>query len=266
MNSVTSPDSTAVGGARSLAADTGLVCCRELRPLLRDPFSVVFTLVQPLVFLAFFGPLLDTVAGIGGDSTLQWFVPGIIVMSALFGASATGSNLAEEIASGSYERMLVTPLHRSALLLGRAGKELVPTIAQAVVIMAVVIPFGFDLFPLGATAGLSLIAVFAVGLGALSHALALAVRDNQWMFWAIQQTVLFPLLLLSGILLPIDDAPGWITVLSRINPLTYIVNAARDLFANDFVASTIISGAVASAGVLIVGLAAGLKSVHNSAR
>ncbi len=226
----------------------------------------MFTLVQPLVFLAFFGPLLDQVEGIGSTSTLQWFVPGIIVMSALFGASATGSNLGEEIASGSYERMLATPLHRSALLLGRAGKELVPTVAQTIIILAATIPFGFDLHPLGAATALVLIVIFAVGLGALSHALALAVRDNQWMFWAVQQTALFPLLLLSGILLPIDGAPTWITVLARINPLTYIVDAARDLFAGDFVASTLTTGTGAALAVLIVGLAVGLTAVHNDGK
>ena len=66
-------------------ADTALVMGRELRPLLRNPFSLVFTLVQPLVFLALFGPLLPQVSGFEDGSSLQWFVPGIIVMSTLFG-------------------------------------------------------------------------------------------------------------------------------------------------------------------------------------
>src|SRR5687768_11875263 len=104
----------------SLFADTRTVFSRELRPGLRNPFTVVFSMVQPLVFLGLFAPLLPEVEG---GSALQWFVPGIIVMSCLFATSMTGSNLLFEIQTGSHERMLVTPLRRSALLIGRALKE-----------------------------------------------------------------------------------------------------------------------------------------------
>ena len=103
---------------------------RELRPTLRNPFSVIFTMVQPLFFLALFGPLLISVTGAGTAATLQTFVPGILVMSALFAASTTGSNLLLEIQTGSHERMLVTPLSRSSLLLGRALKEIVPLVGS----------------------------------------------------------------------------------------------------------------------------------------
>ena len=107
-------------------------CDRELKPVLRDPFSVVFSMIQPLFFLALFAPLLTSVTGLGQGSSLQWFVPGIVVMSCLFGASMTGSNLLIEMQTGSHERMLVTPLSRSSLLLGRALKEIVPVVVQAV--------------------------------------------------------------------------------------------------------------------------------------
>jgi ABC-2 type transport system permease protein len=102
----------------NLITDTSTVFSRELRPVLRNPFTVVFSMVQPLVFLALFAPLLPKVAG--GGSPLQWFVPGIVVMSCLFGTSMTGSNLLYEMQTGSHERMLVTPLRRPALLVGRA--------------------------------------------------------------------------------------------------------------------------------------------------
>lgn len=122
--------------------DTLTVLQRELRPTLREPISAVFSLIQPLVFLALFGPLLAGAAVLGHGSSLQWFVPGILVMSALFATSMTGSNLIVEIQSGSHERLLVTPLSRPALLLGRALKEIVPILLQAVIVMAIVVPFG----------------------------------------------------------------------------------------------------------------------------
>src|SRR6187455_2197542 len=145
--------------ARNLFRDTGLVMTRELRPVLHDPFSLVFGMIQPLVFLALFGPLL--VGSLGGQadtalggSVWQWFVPSILVMTALFGTSTVGANLLSEFQTGAHERMLVTPLSRQALLIGRALKEMVPLAGQAVVVVAVMLPFGFELHLRGALVGM----------------------------------------------------------------------------------------------------------------
>ena len=74
------------------------------------------------------------------------------------------------------------------------------------------------------------------GLGAFSNALAIASRKREWMFWAVQQSLLFPLLILSGMMLPLEAGPRWIQVVGAFNPLTYIVNAERALFAGSFTA------------------------------
>ena len=249
----------------TFAADTSLVLTRELRPVVRDPFSVIFAMVQPLVFLALFGPLLDQVSDLGTGSSLQWFVPGIVVMSALFAASTTGANLQQDIKTGAHERLLVTPLDRSALLVGRAFKEVVPVLLQTAIIVAVTIPFGFRFEPLGAVAGLLIVAAFAVGLGALSHALALAAKDNDWVFWGVQQTLLFPLLLLSGMLLPIEGAPGWMQALSQANPLTHVVDAERALFDGRFAEASVGWGVLSALVVLAVGLWVGVRATKASA-
>ena len=248
----------------TLVTDTMTVMTRELRPTLRNPFSVIFTMVQPLFFLALFGPLLISVTGQGTAATLQTFVPGILVMSALFAASTTGANLLLEIQTGSHERMLVTPLSRSSLLLGRALKEIVPLVAQASIIVAVVIPFGFKLELGGAVIGMAMLAVFGVGLGALSYTLALAVQSEDWIFWSVQQTLIFPLLLLSGMLLPLDDAPGWLQALSKLNPLTHIVDAERALFAGDVTDTVVLWGALSAAGLALVGLTVGIRAMQRA--
>jgi ABC-2 type transport system permease protein len=248
----------------TLVTDTMTVMTRELRPTLRNPFSVIFTMVQPLFFLALFGPLLISVTGEGTAATLQTFVPGILVMSALFAASTTGANLLLEIQTGSHERMLVTPLRRSSLLLGRALKEIVPLVAQASIIVAVVIPFGFRLELGGAVIGMAMLAVFGVGLGALSYTLALAVQAEDWIFWSVQQTLIFPLLLLSGMLLPLDDAPGWLQALSKVNPLTHIVDAERALFAGEVTEAVVLWGALSATGLALVGLTVGIRAMQRA--
>lgn len=260
----------ALSGVRTAFRDTAIVASRELKPVLRDPFSVVFSMVQPLFFLALFAPLLTSVSGVGvsgvagagGQGALQWFVPGIVVMSCLFGASMTGSNLLMEMQTGSHERTLVTPLSRSSLLLGRALKEILPVLVQAVIVVAVVAPFGFEVHPLGIVVGTVMLSVFSVGLGSLSYALALATRGQDWIFWTVQQTFLFPVLLLAGMLLPVDAGPGWLRTLSRANPLTYIVDAMRGLFAGSFDAGLTAQGMLAAVVVCALGLAVGLRSMR----
>ena len=85
--------------------------------------------------------------------------------------------------------------------------------------MVVMIPFGFVLYPAGAVIGFLLLAVFGVGLGSFSYALAIAVRKQEWMFWVVQQTLIFPLMILSGMLLPLESGPGWMQVASTFQPV-----------------------------------------------
>jgi ABC-2 type transport system permease protein len=244
--------------------DTMTVLVRELRPTLRSPFSVIFSMIQPLFFLSLFGPLLISISGEPAAEVLQTFVPGILVMSALFAASTTGANLLMEIQTGSHERMLVTPLSRPSLLVGRALKEILPLVAQASIIVLAVIPFGFRLEPAGAVLGLALLATFGVGLGALSYTLALAVQSDDWIFWSVQQTLVFPLLLLSGMLLPIEDGPAWLRTLSRFNPLTHIVDAERRLFDGDLADVHVLYGVAAALAVAVVGLTVGVRAMQRA--
>lgn len=247
--------------APGVLADTWNVMMRELRPVLRQPASVLFAMVQPLVFLGLFAPLLPEA---DGGSALQWFVPGIIAMTALMGASFTGSALTDEIMTGSHERLLVSPLSRSSLLVGRSLKEVVPMLMQTAIVLAVVTPFSFDLHLPGVLVGMAMLSLFSIGVGALSFALALVAKDQVWLFWTVQQTLIFPLLLLAGMLLPVDDGPGWLRTASSFNPLTYIVEAERALFAGSFPAGDVLAGFAAGAAVAALGLGVGLRVMNRA--
>jgi len=246
------------------ARDTWHVLTRELRPVVRDPFTLIFSLVQPLVFLGLFAPLLIGTSGAPASETLQWFVPGVLVMIVLFGTGATGSNLQYEMMTGSHERTLVAPLVRSSLLVGRALKEVVPILVQALLIVLIAWPFGFSIHPLGLVVGLALLAVFGIGLGSLSYALALATRDREWLFWGVQQTLIFPLLILSGMLLPLDAAPGWMRAVATVNPINGVVQAERALFAGDVGSAPVLWGWVAALALAAVGLAVGIRAMRRS--
>ena len=150
------------------------------------------------------------------------------------GSSMVGASLMQEMFTGSHERLLVSPLSRSSLLVGRALREIVPTLAQTLAD-----PGDRDavlLRPAPARRAGGHRACWrssASASAALSFALALASKDQDWLFWTVQQTVIFPMLLLAGMLLPVDDGPGWLRFASQLNPLTYVIDAERVLFAGD---------------------------------
>ena len=248
----------------NLARDTRNVLTRELKPVLRDPFTLIFSLLQPLIFLGLFAPLLIGDSGQPAGETLAWFVPGVLVMIVLFGTGSTGSNLQYEMMTGSHERTLVAPLARSSLLVGRALKEIAPIVVQALVIVLIAWPFGFAADLPGLLVGLALLAVFGVGLGSLSYSLALATKDREWLFWGVQQSLIFPLLILSGMLLPLDAAPDWMRVVASVNPVNWVVQAERALFAGELGDATVLWGWVSALAVAVVGLIVGVRAIRRS--
>ena len=125
------------------------------------------------------------------------------------------------------------------------------------------IPFGFRPSPAGAVLGLVLLGILGIGIGSLSYALAITVRRQDWVFWTVHQTVLFPLMILSGMLLPLESGPAWMRSLSQLNPLTHIVNAERDLFAGQL-SPDVGLGFLAAATTAAVGLLLGLRALRTS--
>lgn len=130
-------------------------------------------------------------------------------------------------------------------------------------ITLVAVPFGFRLYPLHVVVGLGVLGAFGVGVGALSYALAIFTRKQEWMFWMVQQSLLFPLLILSG-MLPLETGPDWMQAASKINPLTYVVDAERSLFAGSFDDTSILYGALAAVVTSGVGLLVGIRAIGRS--
>lgn len=241
-----------------------IVFAREFAPLRRQPLGLLFSMVQPLLFLLLFGSLLAGSGGMGGPAAWQWFVPGVLIMMCVFGPMMAGYSLLVELLGGSMERMLVTPLNRPAMLVGRVLKEFVTLLVQAALLIAVSVPLGFRPNLAGTLAGLALLVVLGVGLGALSFVLAIASKPSGTLFYLVTQTVMFPLLLLSGVLLPMDAAPGWVRAVAAVNPLRYVVDAERALFDGRFVAGPVLYGLLAAGLVAAVGLTLGTRSMRRA--
>jgi ABC-2 type transport system permease protein len=238
--------------------DTTTIFRREFVTVVREPLGLVFEMAQPLLFLFLFGSLLDGAVG----SSWQWFVPGILVMMCLTGPMSSGYNLLVELIGGSMERLMVTPVNRTALLIGRTLKEMAILFAQAVLIIVLALPLGLELHLAGAVTGVALLIVFGVGLGSLSFVLAIRSAPSGTLFYVVTQGLLFPLLLLSGVLLPMDSGPAWLRVIGDVNPVTYIVEAQRALFAGDLADVSVLYGAAMSFAVAALGLWLGNRAMR----
>jgi ABC-2 type transport system permease protein len=232
--------------------ETRLVLGYELGKTRRRPVWAAFGLTQPLLWLALFTPLLDRVAapGLRRGGALEFFVPGLLLLLILYGAMFVGYGLLAQVRAGVVERLAVTPASRLALVLGRVAHDLVVVVAQALVLLALAVPAGLRPSPAGTAAFLVLVGLAGVAAASFSYVIALAVRDENAMASTLNFLTL-PLLLLSGVLLPLDLAPRWLRLLAAANPLSHAAEAGRDLLGGQLAA-----GSVAVAFALTTGLAA----------
>jgi ABC-2 type transport system permease protein len=214
--------------------DTWLVFGRYLGLFLRNPVWVVIGVVQPLLYLLLFAPLLKSIAAMPGfppGGAYNVFVPGLLIQLGLFGASGVGFSLIAELRFGVVERLRVTPVSRLALLLGRALRDILTLLIQSLLLVLVALPFGLHIHPVGLLVMLGLLALIGLLFASVSYALALWLKSED-AFAPLLFTATLPLLLLSGVLLPLNLAPGWLRAIANANPLAYAVDAARALFNN----------------------------------
>jgi ABC-2 type transport system permease protein len=211
--------------------DTWLIFRRSLGLTIRQPVWVIFGLTNPVLYLLLFGPLLNgaTSAVAPGQNAFNWFLPGLLIQIAMFGTAFGGFGLIGELRYGVVERMRVTPMSRTAALLGRSLRDVVILEFQAATMILLAIPFGVHLDPLGVVGTLGLLALIGLMVAPFSYALGLALKSEDALAPLLNFLIL-PLLLLSGILLPMALAPDWLQTLSSFNPLTHAVDAARAMF------------------------------------
>ena len=235
--------------------DTWLIYRRSLILTLRQPVWVIMGLFQPILYLLLFGPLLDGATAASGQpgNAFNWFIPGLLIQTAFFAAAFAGFGLVAEVRYGVIERMRVSPMSRFAMLAGRALRDVTILSAQAGLMVVVAIPFGLDLDLLGAILTLVLVALVGLSMSLLSYAAALVLKSEDALAPVIQAIAL-PMLLLSGILLPMSLAPDWLQTLSTFNPLTHAVDAARALFNGLWGDPQIVVGSTVMAVLAVIAL------------
>jgi ABC-2 type transport system permease protein len=209
----------------------GYMALRDLRALWRQPWYVAVTLVQPLIWLLLFGELFKRVAdlpGFGSESYIAYLAPGVVIMSALFSSGWSGMATIEDINRGVTDRLLVSPIRRSALIAGRVAQSAVVVVIQSAIMIGLALAVGAS-FPGGVVGVIVLIVVaglLGASFGALSNSLALVTRQEESLIGAVTFLVL-PLTFLSTALMRDDLLPSWMRTAADVNPVDWAIEAGR---------------------------------------
>ena len=210
----------------------GVVCLRTWKKTARRPVTLLFSLVQPLMWMLFFGflfhryPIADATRP--GVSYTSFLLPGICAMTVLFGASQAGIPLLHDLQTRFLPRLLGTPASHGLVLAGKLGADVARLLAQAAVVLVIGLLVGARLAatPGAVAGGVLALALFAGAFASLSCLIALKTRAQESMA-AFVHVVNMPLLFTSSALVPARQMPAWLQEAARWNPLTLAVNALR---------------------------------------
>lgn len=203
---------------------------REMKRFLRAKSRIAGAVAMPLFFLAFLGLGFRRIAipGVSGDvDYIRFLVPGILGMSLLFSSTFAGLSVLWDREFGFLKEIMVAPVNRVSIVLGRMAGGMTTALIQAVLILGISFLMGFKISTilslLPAVIFMIMIAMTFIGLGLI---FASKMKDIQG-FSIIMNFVIFPLFFLSGALYPLENFPFWLKYLSYIDPLTYGVDGLR---------------------------------------
>jgi ABC-2 type transport system permease protein len=227
---------------------------RWVRRLSREKFSMLFTLVQPMLFwLIFFGNLFQRAADtqvVQAPNYISFLAAGVVVMTVLNNGLAGGVDLLFDKENGFLERLMSTPIHRTSVIMSRFLFVMGITSMQVLVILGVAGLFGVR--PATGLAGVAMILLigmaFGVGLTAISMAMAFSVKSHGD-FFSVLGFLSLPMIFLSSALVPLAAMPSWMGFLAQFNPMTWAIDAVRPLILSGW------SEALPKIGVVAAGMA-----------
>jgi ABC-2 type transport system permease protein len=226
------PGALAGGTIGRVASGTIAMAQAEMRKLRHDHLDIVTRSVQPLLWLFVFGTALSRSHAfpIGDLEYRAYLAPGVLAQAAMFIAIFFGLAVIWERDVGQLQRLLATPLPRSAIVLGKAAGACVRALVQALLLLAVIAVFGIGVHwsvP-GVLGMLVLLMIGTAAFACMSMLLAAAVKERE-RFMGIGQLIMMPLFFASSALYPLAIMPAWLHTVARVNPLTYEVQGLRQM-------------------------------------
>lgn len=228
-------------GANDFLSETYILYQRSMKKSLRRPIAIYFSLIQPVIWMLLFGQIFNRIAGanaqaFGGKSYFQFFVPAVLLQTLLFGAAQSGIGIINDMQSGFLNKLLTTPVHRMAILLGRILGDLTRMSLQGMLIILIAWLAGqlqserirYEYGLVGVLGALAIALLFGLGLASLNVFIALKTRSTESTF-LIANFLTLPLLFTSSAQLPVTLLPEWLQYVAKVNPVTYAIDSMRVL-------------------------------------
>jgi ABC-2 type transport system permease protein len=241
--------------ANDFVYDVWYMFSRAMKKYLRSPVLIFFSLFTPIIFLGIFTQLfnmLGNVPGFPASSYLQFSVAGILLMMAFSSALQSGSSIVDDIDSEFLSKLLVTPVSRPAILLGRLFSDAIKIIIQSsiLLILAYLMGANFVTGAPGILLILLMLAIFGMAWSGISLSVGIATKSAETIS-GLSMFLTFPLVFISTAFMPANFLPGWMQSVSSVNPISYTADALRALTSTGFDWSTI---AIAFGLLLIIAL------------
>jgi ABC-2 type transport system permease protein len=229
-----------MAGVAEIWRGTWVIAYRELLRFVNERSRLISSIIQPLIFLVIFGAGFGNVIGNLSPNVnfVQFMYPGIIAMGVLTSSLFAGVSIVWDREFGFLREVLVAPLARTGIVFGKALGAAVVALVQVLIMLAIAPIAGVSLDVWLVIRLIPIVVILSVALSGFGILLASFMRSQQG-FQLLIQVLIFPLIFLAGVFFPVDKAPDWLQVLSKLNPMTYGVDAIRQVFL----------GAPASAGL-----------------
>jgi ABC transporter DrrB family efflux protein len=237
-----------------LARDTVTVTQRNLIDLWRVPQLLVFTLLQPVIFVIIFRYVFGgAIYSPPGVPYVNYLMPGIFVQTVVFGAITTGVSMATDVKSGLLERFRALPMSRTAVLAGRSASDLARTALVVAIIVGVGFLVGFRVMTnaLSFCCGMLLVLYFAFALLWIFITVGLALGDPE-SAQAASFPFIAPLVFASSALVPVSTMPSWLQGFANYQPVSVTASAVRALSIGGPTASWVMQSLAWSTGILVV--------------
>jgi len=240
---------------RAAVMDARVVTGRNLRHFVRQPQLLIFSTVQPIMFVLLFAYVFGgAVRGsLHGVKYVDFLLPGIFVQSVAFRATQTAVGLSEDLERGVVDRFRSMPIARSAVLIGRTAADLVRNVLIIMLMIAVGYAIGFRFHGgvLQAVASVAVVSAFGLALSWIFAFVALTVRGAE----AAQSAgfvVIFPLVFASSIFVPVGSMPHWLRVVAKVSPVTLTADTGRGYALHSGVPTSLGGAAAWILGILAV--------------
>lgn len=252
-----------IGNSYSISntfSDIGIMAHRNMLRYLRLPQLLVFNALLNVVLLLLFNYVFGGAIRTGGIEYIQYFLPGFMVQTVVFGSTQTSVGLAEDLSKGMIDRFRSLPMSRLAFLTGRVISDVVRYAILIALMIAVgsIMGFRFENGVLPVFAGIALIILFGIALTWIGVFIGISVRDVETAQVAGFVWV-FPIVFASSLYVPIETMPSWLQVFAQINPVTPMVDTMRALSLGGSVSASLWKILVWDGAIILVFLPLALR-------